>query len=81
MNVAVRVSPEILRGTSFKSDASILHNLVGERFAVPLNVDDVDVVLAEPTAVLLDGWRAEGADARAVLEVARTITSPAVKDG
>ena len=30
MNITVRVSPAIVRGTPFKSYASILHNFVGE---------------------------------------------------
>jgi hypothetical protein len=76
MRIAVEVSEAVLRGVPFPRYASVLHNVLGERY-LP---ESIDITPSARTAVAVDG-RGDSPAAAEVLAIMRTLTHPSVIDG
>lgn len=76
INVTVHVSGAALRGVPFREFSSALYNLIGERYCF----DSIDILTSPKTEVFFGG-RTDGLDPIELLEIVRTMTDPAVRDG
>jgi hypothetical protein len=81
MKITIRVSSADLRGMAFKHYARVLRDVITRRFAIPLDVEVIDIYLGERTCVLFDDQPSDSAEATEVSMMASEITDPLVRDG
>jgi hypothetical protein len=79
--ITVHVAKSDVRGVTFDLYAPVLHDLIGSAYAIPLHVDEIDILTGASTVVLFDGRASKTEEAAEILDMVRTIAHPKVRDG